>query len=104
MIPTTLSVRTLYQLTNFLHRSASKSPRVIPFFTMVDRRNKLHVQTIASFFDDGTDVLQSYIPYSADVERMGSERGVLAEFAPRSAGMVAIPGVWAEIKDRAGLD
>jgi cellulose biosynthesis protein BcsQ len=38
MIPTTLSVRTLHQLTNFLAGIERGELRVIPFFTMVDRR------------------------------------------------------------------
>jgi len=60
------------------------------------------VQTIKTFLDGRVDVLQSYIPYSADVERMGAERAVLAQFAPRSSGMAGMRGVWSEIKTRLG--
>ncbi len=102
MIPTTLSVRTLHQLTDLLADNERQELRIIPFFTMVDRRKKLHVQTIRAFLDDHVDVLQSYIPYSADVERMGSERAVLAQFAPRSSGMTGMRGVWSEVKARLG--
>ena len=102
MIPTTLSVRTLHQLTDFLADIERGELRVIPFFTMVDLRKKIHVQTIKTFLDGHVDVLQSYIPYSADVERMGSERAVLAQFAPRSSGMAGMRSVWTEVKTRLG--
>ena len=98
MIPTTLSMRTLDQLTNFLARNNHERLEVLPFFTMVDRRKTLHIETIKWFVENRTDMLQSYVPYSADVERMGTHRTVLADFAPRSPGMMALRGIWSEVK------
>ena len=42
LIPTTLSVRTLDQLTEFVAGFDGRRPQVLAFFSMVDRRKKLH--------------------------------------------------------------
>src|SRR5260370_6382794 len=44
LIPTTLSVRTLDQLTEFLEGFDSKQPSTLAFFSMLDRRKRLHKQ------------------------------------------------------------
>ncbi len=100
MIPTTLSLRTFEQLTGFLSQRPGSRPLLLPFFSMVDRRKKLHVDVIESFLRSRPDVLQSYIPYASDVERMGLERAPLGEFAPRSAPARAFGALWREIKAR----
>ena len=41
-IPTTLSVRTLYQLLHFSDKKKYKHLNILPFFSMVDRRKILH--------------------------------------------------------------
>ena len=104
MIPTTLSIRTLNQLVEFLVSNGLTHVKFLPFFTMVDRRRKLHVDTITSFMKIHPYVMQSYIPYSAAVEKMGVERAVLAQFAPKSPGMVGYRGLWKEIKTRLGIE
>ena len=42
LIPTTLSVRTLDQLTEFVADFTGKRPEIRAFFSMVDRRKRLH--------------------------------------------------------------
>ncbi len=46
LIPTTLSVRTLNQLTDFVAGFNGDRPAVRAFFSMVDRRKRLHTDTI----------------------------------------------------------
>src|ERR1700742_1861983 len=41
LIPTTLSVRTLEQLTGFVDEFKGRRPEILAFFSMVDRRKKL---------------------------------------------------------------
>jgi chromosome partitioning protein len=43
-------------------------------------------------------VLEASIPASADVERMGSRRTVIAEFAPRSRAALAYESLWEEVQ------
>ena len=42
LIPTTLSVRTLDQLTEFISDFDGRKPAVLAFFSMIDRRKRLH--------------------------------------------------------------
>ena len=44
LIPTTLSVRTLDQLTEFVGGFNGHQPDVLAFFSMIDRRKRLHTQ------------------------------------------------------------
>ena len=42
LIPTTLSVRTLDQLTEFIGDFGGRRPAILAFFSMLDRRKRLH--------------------------------------------------------------
>ena len=95
IIPATLSSRTLEQL----HGVLGKGPRVLGFFSMVDRRKKLHRELMAQLAAEH-DVLETVIPASADVERMGVKRAALVEFAPRSAAARAYADLWREVRAR----
>ena len=96
-IPTTLSLRTLEQLTRHL-RKQSFGVDVLPFFCMVDKRKSLHRASLAA----GGDVayLRTAIPYSSVVERMGVHRAPLATFAAASAAAAAYAELWREIRGR----
>ena len=79
IIPATLSSRTLDQL----HRCSSQGTQVLGFFSMADRRKRLHRELMDELCDEH-DILETVIPTSADVERMGAQRAALVDFAPRS--------------------
>ncbi len=95
IIPATLSSRTLDQL----HEVLGKGPRVLGFFSMADRRKRLHRQVMDELSTQH-DVLETVIPTSADVERMGAKRAALVDFAPRSAAARAYAALWAEVRGR----
>jgi chromosome partitioning protein len=95
IIPATLSSRTLDQL----HDVLSGGPKVLGFFSMADRRKKLHRQIMDELAGEH-DVLETVIPNSADVERMGSERAALVDFAPRSRAARAYADLWEEVRRR----
>ena len=44
------------------------------------------------------------IPAAVDVERMGSKRTVLAEFAARGRAAAAYEALWSEVRGRIGLE
>ncbi len=100
VIPTTLSVRTLNQLSAFMEHPKLRDVRVMSFFSMVDGRRKLHREIMENLSQRRKGILRSYIPYSSDVERMGIRRAPLPEFAGRSAGGHAFRLLWREIKAR----
>lgn len=96
IIPATLSSRTFEQLSKLVQGG----PQVLAFFSMVDRRKKLHREVMEQLRGDSAGVLESTIPTSADVERMGVQRSAIAEFAPRSRAALAYQALWEEVQGR----
>src|SRR3989304_4259362 len=68
VIPTTLSVRTLHQLKQYLAQADSKSPALLPFFSMLDHRKRLHRETINTLSGQGHRFLQTIIPSASQLE------------------------------------
>lgn len=97
LVPSTLSVRTLEQLVEFLRESKLDSLRLLNYFSMVDRRRKMHRDLVEALSLHRSDVLQSSIPSASVVERMGIERRPVATYAPRSAPAVAFRRLWEEV-------
>ena len=77
----------------------SSDAKVLGFFSMADRRKKLHRQIMDELAGEH-DILETVIPSSADVERMGSERAAVVDFAPRSRAALAYADLWAEVRAR----
>jgi cellulose biosynthesis protein BcsQ len=96
-IPTTLSLRTLQQLLDFMAGNKLDVP-VQVFFSMVDRRKRMHQEVMARDLGKAVQVLDSSIPYASDVEKMGIARAPLSSFAPRSAAGQAYRALWEELK------
>ncbi|PPD02946.1 MAG: cobyrinic acid a,c-diamide synthase [Methylobacter sp.] len=102
IIPTTLSLRTLAQLKDFLDQRGSKQPQLLPFFSMADRRKKLHLEIMHTLTLEHPELLATVIPYASDIERMGVERKPLPAYAPKSALSKAYLALWQEILSRIG--
>jgi cellulose biosynthesis protein BcsQ len=100
LIPTTLSVRTQQQLLSFCKKHHYNTKRMYTFFSLVDRRKKMHKETMAMVSAEQKRVLESVIPYSSVVERMGVEREPVAAFSPKSVAAQAYQNLWAEITER----
>jgi cellulose biosynthesis protein BcsQ len=97
IIPATLSSRTLEQLSALVD---SGGPQVLAFFSMVDRRKKLHEAVMNELREARPDVLSAVIPGSAEVERMGLRREVLGVFSPHGRAALAYEALWDEVKSR----
>lgn len=103
-IPTTLSERTLFELTEFIREQPGLGGlMVLPFFSMVDRRKRLHQELMAALPERFPQLLQESIPYASEVERMGVYRMPLLAFSPRSHVAAAYSALWGEISRRVGL-
>ena len=100
LIPATLSSRTLAQLEKVLAEEADDAPRLLPFFSMVDARKRLHRDVMEQIARDHDGVLETAIPAASDIERMGVHRDVVAEFAPRSRAAGAYADLWREVEGR----
>jgi cellulose biosynthesis protein BcsQ len=93
LVPSTLSVRTLDQLRAFLAPSPHP-PAVLPFFSMVDRRKKLHKELLATL----PGVSPAAIPNASQVELMGLRRAPLVVTAPRNPAALAYAALWEELR------
>lgn len=99
-IPTTLSLRTYQQIQKFFRQHDLDMNKVLPFFSMVDRRKKMHSSIVDTPPDYMENLLQTAIPYDSQVERMGTERTPLADFAPNSRSARSYEALWEEVKQR----
>jgi chromosome partitioning protein len=84
LIPTTLSVRTLDQLTDFISGFDGQRPEVLAFFSMVDRRKRLHREIAEKLAAERDVVAATSIPALSVIERMSVERSPVTAFAPRT--------------------
>jgi len=100
LIPTTLSLQAFEHLTAFVEREVAKPPDLLAFFSMVDRRKRLHREVMETLPSRHRSVLKAAIPASADVENMGVHRNVLAAFAAQSRAALAYDALWSEISAR----
>jgi cellulose biosynthesis protein BcsQ len=99
-IPTTLSLRTLDQLAEHLEKEGAIHLRVLPFFSMVDLRKAMHREVMECAQNGPFPFLETAIPYSAWVERMGIERGPVATFAANTEAARSYYRLWLEISTR----
>ena len=100
LIPTTLSVRTLDQLTDFISSFDGQRPQVLAFFSMIDRRKTLHREIAERLPTERDDVAAAAIPSLSQIERMSVERAPVAAFAPNSRAAQAYQALWAEVRSR----
>ncbi len=100
LIPTTLSVRTLDQLTEFVAGFNGQRPDILAFFSMVDRRKKLHREITENLSSERSDVAATLIPALSVIEQMSVERSPVTVFAPRSSAARAYRSLWAELRSR----
>jgi len=100
LIPTTLSVRTLDQLSDFVADFKGHHPELLAFFSMVDRRKKLHREITERLSAERPDVAATVIPALSVIETMSVERAPVTVFAPNSAAAKAFRALWAEIRAR----
>lgn len=96
VIPTTLSLLALAQVREFLAETKWAELRLLPFFTMVDRRRRMHKDLVENGMPAG--VLSSWIAAAADVERMGPHQAPVGVFAPHSKAALAYEELWEEIR------
>ncbi|MCX7097091.1 MAG: AAA family ATPase [Methylococcales bacterium] len=100
IIPTTLSLRTLEQLEKFIEDHKLHNLELIPFFSMADRRKKMHVEMMEALVNSHPGILKTAIPYASDIERMGLERMPLGGFSKKSVSMQAYQSLWQELMMR----
>ena len=99
-IPTTLSLRTYKQIRNFFRQHDLDTVKILPFFSMVDRRKKMHRTIVDTPPEYMKNLLPTAIPYDSNVEYMGTRRTPLAEYAPNSRSARCYEALWEDIKQQ----
>ncbi len=100
VVPTTLSVVTYRRLLRFFEDHGLPEERIRAFFSMVERRKRLHRELSAELAAGDERFLRAAIPYASDVEKMGLHREPVECFSPRSRAAAAYRALWGEIRAR----
>ncbi len=98
LIPATLSLRTFDQLTDFVTGIEARQPALAGFFSMVDRRKRLHRDVVAALTAQRGDLLSTTIPAASVIEQMAEQRAPVPVFAPRSAAAACYESLWDELQ------
>jgi chromosome partitioning protein len=104
LVPATLSVRTLEQLRRFLAGVEPPVPDVLAFFSMVDRRKRLHRELVESLPAELPGVADVAIPNASVVELMGVHREPVVTSASRHPAAEAYGALWAHARGALGLE
>lgn len=98
VVPSPLARKSLDDLVATLVRRGGKHPPILPIFSMVDRRRKLHAAALETHSD------WPYVGYASIVEQMGVRRLPLGAFAPQSAPASQFAAIWSAIERRLSKD
>ncbi len=95
-IPTSLSLLSFNKLLDFFKQTATNRNKLYLFFSMVQKQKKMHLDMM-QIFSGKKRVLKHYIPFLADIEKMGLHRKPVQDFAPTSAASQAYRNIWLEV-------
>jgi cellulose biosynthesis protein BcsQ len=94
VIPSPLARKSLDDLVATLVRRGGKHPPILPVFSMIDRRRKLHAAALEAYPD------WPQVGYASLVEQMGMHRQPLGAFAGQSLPASQFATIWAAIERR----
>jgi cellulose biosynthesis protein BcsQ len=92
----------LEQLLEFVEREGWTDLRILPFFSMVDRRRSLHGEIIAEARARFPTLLGAEVPYWSEIERMTVRRAPLPAFSPSSPAAEVYAALWKEVATQIG--
>jgi cellulose biosynthesis protein BcsQ len=103
IIPSTLSLNSFQLVSKFLERKGFQAHKLVPFFSMVDSRRKMHKDSILELRKQLATICQHFIPYLADIEKMSNTRRPVPFLMPGSKAAKAYLDLWNEIMGFAGM-
>ncbi len=104
MIPSTLSVQTLELMYRFFKKRELEIVKLKLFFSLVDRRKKMHTQTMEEIMERESNVFSSWLPYSSTIEKMGLTREPVPVHSRKSKAVQALHSLWDECKRQPQLN
>ena len=103
LIPTHLLIRAYDQLKEFFVANGLDTNNLMPFFSMVDKRKRLHRDLIVEFAAENPELLRTYIPYLSQIEQVGVHRAPVGAYAGTGVGGRAFDALWQAIMIRTVL-
>ena len=103
IVPTTLSLRTYAQLRMYFKKHEIPRKKILPFFSMMDRRKKLHKEVVKTLFSKDPSFLETVILSLTNIEKMGISRAPVEAFAPGSLAARSYLELWREVRERTAL-
>lgn len=100
IVPSPLSLRMLDELLAFITSTGWTDIKVLPFFSMVDRRRLLHAEVIDAARVQHRMILKTEVPYWSEIERMTVRRAPLPAYAPASPASEIFEALWKEVAAR----
>lgn len=70
VVPTILSVRTFDQMLAFFQEEKIDYNKIIPFFSMVEKRKNMHNRIMNEFLEKNSNTINVGIPYLSLIEKM----------------------------------
>lgn len=98
VVPSPLARKSLDDLVETFVQRGGRHPPILPVFSMVDRRRKLHATALEHHPD------WPHVSYASAVEQMGTRRLPLGGFAPSSPPAVQFAALWTAIERRLAKD
>lgn len=103
VVPTTLSVRTYEQLLDFCKTEGIDKKKLVPFFSMYERRKNLHNETIETFMKFHKNAVDVAVPYISEIERMGVYKAPYTAIHPGSEITYLYKQLWKTVKKRVSV-
>jgi chromosome partitioning protein len=100
IIPTPLSLLAYDKFYHYWTKQELPAARFALFFSMVEKRKKLHRTLIKDQRKTNEAFLSTEIPYTVDVEMMGVHREPVACFDKKSPAASAYHELWIELQER----
>jgi cellulose biosynthesis protein BcsQ len=100
VIPTSLSLLTYEKLTSFFLKHKYDISKILSFFSMVEKRKKMHQELMVEIRQLKNPFLKTPIPYAADVEKMGIHRKPIFQFHRTSTAAKAYRNLWKELNKK----
>lgn len=102
LLPSPMSLRVYERLKTWFADHPGSEVRLLPFFSMVDRRRRAHRNAMAAAMREHPEFLETSIGFYAAVEQMAHARAPLQVCAPGHQASVAFAALWREVQERMG--
>ncbi|NOZ46469.1 MAG: AAA family ATPase [Chlorobi bacterium] len=99
VVPTVLSVRAYKKIFDFFHKKNEGLSKFLAFFSMVEKRKKMHNEIMNEKLESDNYFLKSAIPYLSEIEKMGITRQPVIHTNPASVASKAFIALWNEINN-----